>query len=160
MYTCFQFRKDFKFHKVGGTSSADSGVNKPVMRGFTPPFKQPLPTSNLASSYRPQSGLTPATSLTTCSIGSRSLSDQTVRSKSFTSSSRLSLPHGTKSPQEPPLHASCVPPRREKTPSKPCSLTNSLDGGQQRVTSGGSVQKSNPPVAFVAPVVSKPTITR
>ena len=135
------------------------------MRGFTPPFKKPPPASNLSSSCTSQSGLMSATSLTTCGVGSRSssLSDQTMRSKPFThcmSSSRLSLPHSTKPPQEPSLQTSSLPPSREEAPTMPRSLTSSMDDGQHTVTSGSSVQKSSPPVAFVAPVVSKPTMTR
>ena len=155
------FRRDFKFHRVG-VASADSGVNKSVLtRGFTPPFKKPHLA--LASSCTPQSGLTSTTSLTTCNVRSGSLSDQTTRTKPFTQgvpSSRLSLPQGTKVPQERSLHTGSVLPRREETPSKPHSLTNSLDDGQYSTTNGRGMQKSSPPVAFVAPVISKPTMSR
>lgn len=157
------FRKDFKFHRVGG-ASADSGANKSVLtRGFTPPFKKSLPASHLASSCTPQSGPTSATSLTTCDVGSRSQSDQTTRTKPFTqcmASSRLSLPRGTEVPQERFLRTSSVPPRGKETPSKPHSLANPPDDGQCAVISGRGMQKSSPPVAFVAPVVSKPTTSR
>ena len=147
------FRKDFNFHRVGGSS----GVNKPIMRGITPLFKKPLPR---VDSCTPQSGLTSVTRPTTRGVEFRSLSDQTMRSKPFMSSSRLSLPHSAKPPQEPSVQGNSVSPGREAMPFKPCSLTNSMDDAQHMVTSGGSVQKSSPPVAFVAPVVSKPTITR
>lgn len=129
------------------------------MKGFTPPFKKPPAASDVASSCTPQSGMTFTTNLTT---GSRSLSDQTVRSKQFTSSSRLSLPHGTKAQSQAPSSQS-VPWSREEAPTEPRighSWASSLDDSKHTVTSGSSMQKSSPPVAFVAPVVSKPTISR
>lgn len=139
------------------------------MRGFTPPFKKPSTASSVASSCTPQSGLTSTCTtnlLTTCGMGSRSLSDQTVRNKPFTSSSRLSLPHGTKphQPQGPSLQASqSIPSNREEALTDPRvdhSWASSLDDVKHTVTGSSSVQKSSPPVAFVAPVMSKPAVTR
>ena len=130
------------------------------MRGFTPPIKQP-PASTVASSCTPQSGLTSATSLTTHSVGSRSLSDQTIRSRPFTSS-HLSLPHGGP-PQGSSLRASCVLPSSRETLTEPSgapSLAYSRDDPKHTVTGGTAVQKSSPPIAFVAPVVSNPAMAR
>ena len=148
-------RKSFKFHRVVGGDGFDSDVAKPVSRGFTPPFKQPPSTSNIV----PKSGLTPASGLT-CSLTSKSLSDQTVRSRPFTSS-RLSLPQGSRAGQAtntaeaPPIHRVTAATLSLGRGPTGVSLEN-----DKSVVSGSKMHKSSPPIAFVSPVVSNTAIHR
>ena len=146
-------RKTFKFRKVGD-SSLDSGLAKPATRGFTPPFKST--TIGTSGSYTPRPGLTPVSG-SQSSAAAKSLSDQTVRSRAFTSS-RLSLPQSLN--QDHPKRAAQSQPEDVATG---LSLGHEVEptGTDKTVKQfGGSVQRSSPPVAFVAPVLSSSSQTR
>ena len=157
IFTCI-YRKAFTFHKVG-EGPLESGQAKPVR--FTPPFKS---TSNGSSSSTPKPSVTGGTSF---SDTSRSLSDQTVRSRALTSS-RLSLPQSVR-PQQPSSfqaatnqHSRAVRSQADGlTPANPLERDDdSWESDEAFKPFGHSVQKSSPPIAFVAPVVSNSTLTR
>lgn len=136
---------------AAGGDSFDSQVTK---RGFTPPFKQSS-SSDCTGSVMPNSGLTPASTLS-CGLASKSFSDQTVKSRPFTSS-RLSLPLDARPLR--PIHK--VPPSRI-TPIVTDGATTADSHGNVNASISRTtmIQKSNPSISFAAPVVSVPATLR